>query len=202
MYGKESVMSRNISKVYTRTGDSGESSLVGGKRLPKDDQRFEAMGTVDELNAYVGNAATILINSKNESDDKSEEAMSQILLSIQNELFSICSILATPAETPYEGMPEISPTQIEAIESYIDSYQNEVGPLKGFTLPGGTMENAALHQCRTICRRAEREIIRLSRKEKVTPAILMYINRLSDLFFVLSRYVMKRAGKQEQIWSK
>ena len=195
-------MDIKISSVYTRTGDKGETSLLGGERMAKDHQKFEALGAVDELNSFAGTARTIFAEYPGKLTDRDKNFLERLLRKIQNELFDICSILATPEGKQYAGRPEISESQIAAIEESIDTCQKELAPLKNFILPGGTMGNAALHQCRSICRRAERNIIRLSRKEKIDPEIIKYLNRLSDLFFVLARYVNKKMREKEDIWDQ
>jgi cob(I)alamin adenosyltransferase len=123
-----------------------------------------------------------------------------LLLRIQNELFDVGSILATPAGKDYEGMPVILPEQVAELEKSMDAFQEDLEPLPSFTLPGGSFANASLHQCRSVCRRAEREMVRLSQEEELRPNILKYVNRLSDLFFVLSRYVAKLSGVPETLW--
>lgn len=190
----------NITRVYTRSGDQGETSLVGRVRISKGSQKLAAYGTIDELNTFVGMARTFLISDLGGLPQERRQEFDAWLLRIQNELFDVGSILATPAGKEYEGMPVILPGQIEALESLMDRFQVELSPLPSFTLPGGSFANASLHQCRSVCRRAEREIVRLSGEEELPPNVLRYVNRLSDLFFVMSRYVSKLCGIPEALW--
>ncbi|MCX7875980.1 MAG: cob(I)yrinic acid a,c-diamide adenosyltransferase [Melioribacteraceae bacterium] len=181
-------------KIYTKTGDKGETSLFGGKRVWKDDQRIKAYGTIDELNAQLGLTITEI---------KSEELI-DILKSIQNELFTICSDLATPFEVEIKNfnVPRINETYINKIEKLIDEFDAKIPTLKNFILPGGTKGASNLHLARTICRRAEREIVTLSKIEKINPTIEIYINRLSDLLFVFARYENHFQNVSDVVWQK
>lgn len=190
----------NITRVYTRTGDEGETSLVGRVRVSKASQKLAAYCTIDELNTFVGMARTILNSDLGGLQAEQRSEMDVLLLRIQNELFDVGSILATPANKSYDGMPIIIPDQIAALEVLMDRFQENLQPLPSFTLPGGCFANASLHQCRAVCRRAEREMVRLSKEEELPPNILKYVNRLSDLFFVMSRHVAKAAGVPETLW--
>jgi cob(I)alamin adenosyltransferase len=189
-----------ITRVYTRTGDRGETALVGGKRVPKDAARIEAYGTVDELNAALGLARAF--NAERLAKGEGHRWLDETLRRLQNELFDLGSELATPEDAVYEGMHRIGDAQIKELERLIDHCQKELPPLKSFVLPGGGRIGAALHQARTICRRAEREILRLSRAEPLAEGPLRYVNRLSDLLFVLSRWVAKRLGEPEYLWER
>jgi cob(I)alamin adenosyltransferase len=189
-----------ITRVYTRTGDRGETALVGGTRVPKDAARIEAYGTVDELNAALGLARAF--NAERLSEGEGHRWLDETLRRLQNELFDLGSELATPEDAVYEGMHRIGDTQVKELEKLIDHCQKELPPLKSFVLPGGGRIGAALHQARTICRRAEREILRLSRAEPLAEWPLRYVNRLSDLLFVLSRWVAKRLGEPEYLWER
>jgi cob(I)alamin adenosyltransferase len=189
-----------ITRVYTRTGDRGETALVGGKRVPKDAARIEAYGTVDELNAALGLARAF--NAERLAKGEGHRWLDEALRRLQNELFDLGSELATPEDAVYEGMHRIGDAQIKELERLIDHCQKELPPLKSFVLPGGGRIGAALHQARTICRRAEREILRLSRAEPLAEGPLRYVNRLSDLLFVLSRWVAKRLGEPEYLWER
>ena len=193
-------MAIRITRVYTRTGDDGMTALVGGKRVSKDAARIEAYGTVDELNAVVG-----LVRAWNEEGKGQRELhlrLDAILQEIQQELFDLGSELATPEDFTYDGMHRIGEEEVTRIERVIDECQEELEPLKSFILPGGGRISAQLHQCRTVCRRAEREILRLSRIENVGEWPLRYVNRLSDLFFVLGRWVGKNLGETEYLWQR
>jgi cob(I)alamin adenosyltransferase len=189
-----------ITKVYTRVGDKGETSLVGGKRVPKDSPRIDAYGTIDELNSIVGLAR--VFNEENLDAGEAHQFLDGVLCQIQDELFDLGSELATPPEFFQEGMYRVSEKEIERIEKLIDQCQKDLESLKSFILPGGGRVGAYLHQCRTVCRRAEREILRLSRAEEINHAVIKYINRLSDLFFVLSRWIAKQTGEQEYLWQR
>jgi len=189
-----------ITKVYTRTGDRGETALVGGKRLPKDAPRIEAYGTIDELNSIVGLAR--VFNEEKLSAGDAHRFLDLVLRQIQDELFDLGSELATPEDFSYPGMYRVSEREVKKLEQLIDECQKELGPLKSFVLPGGGRIGAYLHQCRTVCRRAERDILRLSRAEPLSEWPLKYVNRLSDLFFVLSRWISKQTGEQEYLWQR
>ena len=193
-------MAIRINRVYTRTGDDGMTALVGGKRVPKDAARIEAYGTVDELNAVVG-----LVRAWNEEGKGQRELhlrLDAMLQEIQQELFDLGSELATPEDFTYDGMHRMGEEEVTRIERVIDECQEELEPLKSFILPGGGRISAQLHQCRTVCRRAEREILGLSRIENVGEWSLRYVNRLSDLFFVLGRWVGKNLGETEYLWQR
>jgi len=192
-------MAIRITKVYTRHGDKGETHLVGGARVPKDDARIESYGTIDELNSVLG-----IVRAANDAAAPSatKTRLDQILRQVQNELFDLGSELATPPDAAWEGMIRIGAAQIEVLERTIDECQEELAPLKSFVLPGGGMIAAFLHQARTVCRRAERDILRLMRKEPVGEHVLGYVNRLSDLLFVLSRWVSHALGEPEYLWEK
>ncbi|MCZ6624555.1 MAG: cob(I)yrinic acid a,c-diamide adenosyltransferase [Deltaproteobacteria bacterium] len=193
-------MAIRITRVYTRTGDKGETALVGGRRVPKDSLRIEAYGTIDELNSIVGLAR--LFNEERLKEGEAHRFLDKVLRKIQDELFDLGSELATPADFTYAGMYRIGEGEIRKIEEIIDECQKELGPLKSFVLPGGGRIGGYLHQCRTVCRRAEREILRLSRVEEISEWSLKYVNRLSDLFFVLSRWVGKHLGEREYLWQR
>ncbi len=190
----------SITRVYTRTGDRGDTALVGGRRVPKDSPRIEAYGTVDELNAVVGLARTF--NEERLGDGEHHRRLDEVLRRIQNELFDLGSELATPPDAEYEGMFKVGPAQVEALERLMDECQKDLTPLKSFTLPGGGRINAFLHQARTVCRRAEREVLRLSRVEPIGEWPLRYLNRLGDAFFVLGRWVARHAGEREYLWER
>ena len=193
-------MAIRITRVYTRTGDRGETSLVGGKRVPKDSPRIDAYGTIDELNSIIGLAR--VFNEENLDAGEAHHFLDEVLCKIQDELFDLGSELATPPESFQEGMFRVSQSEIKNIEKLIDKCQENLQPLESFILPGGGRIGAYLHQCRTVCRRAEREILRLSREETISEWPLKYVNRLSDLFFVLSRWISKETGEREYLWQR
>jgi cob(I)alamin adenosyltransferase len=180
-----------INRVYTRRGDSGQTSLAGGQRLPKDDLRIEAYGTVDELNSFIGLAR--------ESARELPE-LDRILRRVQHELFNLGSILATIPQDVHPKQARITPAESEQLEREIDSMNEGLPPLRSFVLPGGSRVNAELHICRTICRRAERICVSLAATTEVDEEILKYLNRLSDALFVWSRWASHRLGVPETLW--
>jgi cob(I)alamin adenosyltransferase len=188
-----------ITKVYTRHGDKGETHLVGGRRVPKDDPRIESYGTIDELNAILG-----IVRAFNDAapDTPIAERLDAILRQVQNELFDLGSELATPPDAAWEGMIRIGAAQVRTLERTIDECQHDLKPLQSFILPGGGTIAAFLHQARTVCRRAERDVLRLMRREPIGDDVLRYVNRLSDLLFVLSRWVTHHLGEREYLWEK
>jgi cob(I)alamin adenosyltransferase len=181
-------------KVYTRGGDSGETSLFGGERVRKDHPRVEAYGAVDELNALIGLARTEL-----EGDD-----LQELLEGVQRSLFEVGGELATPGEGAKKGarksVPRVSDSHVEALEQAIDKLDVELAPLRAFILPGGSRGAALLHHARTVCRRAERRVVHLALEGSVPAGMIRYLNRLSDLLFVLARVVNRRQGIEEPIW--
>ena len=180
------------SRLYTRTGDKGETSLVGGTRVPKESPRLEAYGTVDELNSWLGLLAT--------SPALDATAVAE-LQAIQNTLFDIGAALATEATSPWQPvLPAEGATA--AIEAAIDRVDGELPPLREFVLPGGHADAARANVARTVARRAERRIIALSRTVAVEPFILRYMNRLSDYLFALGRYINVKSEIQEITWKK
>ncbi len=197
-------MTISITRVYTRTGDGGETSLVGGRRVPKDSPRIVAYGVVDELNAIVG-----LVRVFNEERLAAAGAtaerhrwLDEVLKKVQNQLFDLGSELATPPDAVYEGMFRMGEGEVTELEHLMDECQKDLEPLKSFILPGGGRVHGFLHQARTVCRRAERDLLALSRVEPVSEWTLRYLNRLSDLFFVLGRWVGKQTGEREYLWER
>jgi cob(I)alamin adenosyltransferase len=193
-------MAIRITRVYTRTGDRGDTRLVGGRKVPKDAQRIEAYGTIDELNAVLGLARSF--NDDLVGRNPASARLDAVLKRLQNELFDLGSELATPPEGTYEGMYRVGADEVTALERLIDECQRDLQPLSSFVLPGGGRVAAFLHQARTVCRRAEREILRLSRHEAVGEWPLKYVNRLSDLLFVLSRWIGHHLGEAEYLWER
>jgi cob(I)alamin adenosyltransferase len=193
-----------ITRVYTRTGDGGETALVGGRRVPKDSARIAAYGTIDELNAVIGLARVFNAEGTGgrTARAKAHAWLDALLRRLQNELFDLGSELATPPDAVYDGMWRVGRDQVTALERVIDECQRDLKPLRSFVLPGGGRVSGFLHQARTVCRRAEREILALSRREAVGPWPLAYVNRLSDLLFVLSRWVGRRLGETEYLWER
>jgi len=189
-----------ITRVYTRAGDKGDTALVGGRRVPKDSPRIEAYGTIDELNSVIGLARAF--NAESKRRGKRQRWLDLVLRRLQNELFDLGSELATPAESRYEGMFRVGASEVTALERLMDECQKELTPLKSFVLPGGGRVGGFLHQARTVCRRAERSVLALSRVEDIGEWPLMYVNRLGDLLFVLSRWVGKHLGETEYLWQR
>ena len=192
-------MAIRITRVYTRTGDQGSTALVGGSRVPKDSRRIRSYGAIDELNSVIGLARVF-------NDERVPRAartrLEGILKGLQNELFDLGSELATPPAAEYEGMYRIRPDAVRRLEVLMDQCQKELQPLNSFVLPGGGRVSGFLHLARTVCRRAERDILRLSRKEQIGDHVLPYVNRLSDLLFVLSRWIGHRCGETEYLWER
>jgi cob(I)alamin adenosyltransferase len=193
-------MAIRITRVYTRTGDGGETALVGGRRVAKDAPRIEAYGTIDELNAAIGLAR--VFNAERLKKGKDHRWLDEVFRRLQNELFDLGSELATPEDGVYEGMHRVSEAQVTALEKLMDKCQKDLKPLKSFVLPGGGRVGGFLHQARTVCRRAERRVLALARVETISPWPLKYVNRLSDLLFVLSRWVGHRLGETEYLWER
>jgi cob(I)alamin adenosyltransferase len=193
-------MAIRITRVYTRTGDGGDTALVGGRRVAKDSARIEAYGTVDELNSILGLAR--VFNAEQLTQHPKARRLDEMLRRLQNELFDLGSELATPADAIYEGMFRVGGAQVSALEQLIDECQKDLQPLKSFVLPGGGRVGGFLHQARTVCRRAERRILACSREEPIGDGPLKYVNRLSDLLFVLSRWVGKHLGETEYLWER
>lgn len=193
-------MTISITRVYTRTGDGGETSLVGGRRVPKDSPRIVAYGTIDELNAVLGLARTF--NEERLAEGEHHRRLDAILRKLQDELFDLGSELATPPEAVYEGMFRVGDTEVAELERLMDECQRDLEPLRSFILPGGGRISAFLHQARTVCRRAEREVLVLSRAEPVGEGPLRYVNRLGDLLFVLGRWVARHLGEKEYLWER
>ncbi len=193
-------MAVRINKVYTRTGDRGETALVGGHRVPKDSLRIEAYGTIDELNSIVGLAR--VFNEESLDAGEAHRFLDEVLCQIQDELFDLGSELSTPPEFFQQGMYRVGSGEIARLEKLMDKCQKDLEPLKSFILPGGGRVGAYLHQCRTVCRRAERDVLRLSRGEEINSDVIKYVNRLSDLFFVLSRWIAKQTGEPEYLWQR
>jgi cob(I)alamin adenosyltransferase len=179
-------------KIYTKRGDRGETDLFGGERVPKDALRVESYGAVDELNASLGVCAA----ASSHSDVRG------LIAEIQSTLFSLGSYLATPQATHREkaGIPEPSEEEVEALEKRIDGFEAELPPLERFILPGGTPAAASFQLARCICRRAERRCVALHHEEPLSEDLIRYLNRLSDLLFVLGRVENRRAGFQEPEW--
>lgn len=177
-------------KIYTKTGDKGTTALYGGKRLSKGDLKIEAYGTIDELNSFIGLTAAYL----------EEKEYHDLLIDIQSRLFDIGTHLAAETGKKNLILPEIPEAKITLLENYIDKMNEHLPELKFFILPGGSQAAATAHIARTVCRRAERCVVRLADQDEVPPIIIQYLNRLSDFLFVLARKFAKDANEQEIIW--
>lgn len=182
-----------MTKIYTRTGDAGETALFGGGRVPKSHPRVEAYGDVDELNAALGLARSIELMPR----------IDEVLVPLQRDLFAIGALLATPDRDKMKRHLEkasIDERRVSELERAIDDGDRELEPLKAFIIPGGTPKAAALHVARTVCRRAERRVIALMPSEEIPQIVVIYLNRLSDLLFTLARVANRRAGAGEVTW--
>lgn len=181
-----------LNRIYTRGGDKGQTHLAGGQRVAKDSLRIECYGTVDELNAFTGMARV--------SAAEAAPELAAILLRVQHELFNLGSILATKPEDVHPKQARITGVEIEQLEKEMDRMNEDLAPLRSFVLPGGSRLNTELHACRTICRRAERIAVGLAREEEIPPEAIQYLNRLSDAFFVWSRWANHVLGVPEVLW--
>ena len=189
-----------ITKVYTRTGDAGKTRLAGGQQVWKDDLRVEAYGTVDELNAAVGVARAFHAAERGRGEGAAK--LDAELRWIQNKLFDLGGLLATVPGQVFPNMPRVTEQDVRRLEHLMDRCQKDLPPLKEFILPGGGRVPSLLHQARTICRRAERDCVRLSRQEAVAGILITFLNRLSDALFVLARWVGKLNREPEHFWKR
>lgn len=184
-------------KIYTKTGDKGDTALYGGTRVSKASARVDSYGNIDELNSFIGLA---------KSEITEEKVLAQ-LKKIQFDLFTVGSESATPADKLILANGKsrlslmISDREIEELEQWMDEYETELEPLQYFILPGGGKSATALHVCRTVCRRAERGLVLLNETEEIRPELIKYLNRLSDYLFMLARYISKISGEQEEFWN-
>ena len=188
-----------INKVYTRTGDSGNTGLVGGQRISKDDIRIESYGEVDELNSIIGDCKYKVDSKVNECSEL--EALSNILYRIQHQLFNLGTTLATLPEDLNDQLPCITNSDIKQLEDEMDEFNKDLPTLHSFVLPGGSSINISLHKARTICRKAERRCVKLSKTSDLDSNVICYLNRLSDALFVWSRWANKIQGFEESIWN-
>ncbi len=188
-----------LNRIYTRGGDQGQTSLVGGQRAPKNSLRIECYGTVDELNSFIGLAGVTAAESARSAAPLIK--LASILRRVQHELFNLGSILATLPEDVGPQQPRVTAAEVEQLEREIDEANAELKPLRSFVLPGGSRLNAELHVCRTVCRRAERLVVALDQAETVPAEAIQYLNRLSDALFVWSRWANHALGADEVLWS-
>ena len=181
-----------LTKIYTRQGDEGHTKLSGGQLVAKNSARVQAYGSVDELNSHIGVAIALGLDS----------SLKESLSVIQNELFHLGSDLSFLEEDKATiAIPQIEARHVSHLESLIDELSNAVGPLENFILPGGTPGAAQLHVARTVCRRAERDVVSLSQQEAVGPQVTIYLNRLSDLLFMMARFENMQKGVAETLWN-
>lgn len=189
-------------KIYTKTGDGGETGLFGGPRVSKDDARIEACGAVDELNALLGTIRAA--GREGWAEDGWLPAMGEIerhLANVQAQLFAVgAELAAPPGAATRSGLPPIEPAWVEELERQIDAWEAVLQPLRHFILPGGTPLAASLHHARAVARRAERRVVGLHRRSPVSPAVLAYLNRLADFLFVAARAANHAQGMAEPVW--
>lgn len=178
--------------IYTKTGDGGTTSLVGGRRVDKDDPRVESYGTVDELGAHIGLLGEMVRSNNDE--------IHAYLKVVQHKLFDIQTLLATEEEDIAARLPQITPDDVTDLEQHIDALNATVPQLHNFVVAGGTMAGAQAHVCRTVCRRAERRVVTLSHTTDINANLRRYLNRLSDYLFVLSRHLVTAAGEREDLY--
>ena len=192
-------MSVYLSRIYTKTGDKGQTALVGGKMVSKDSPRIEAYGTIDELNSILG-----LVRKANRDEagpDSAKARIDAILQRVQNELFNLGSLLATLPEDLSDQQPRIEARHVEALEHVIDELNEHLPPLRSFTLPGGGWVSSYVHLARTVCRRAERVIVSLAAQEPIDAECVRYVNRLSDALYVIGRWNVRERGETEPLWT-
>ena len=185
-----------LNKIYTRSGDAGKTRLIGGEERWKDDDRVEAYGTVDELNAQIGLCRELI----KEADNNQFGSLIQTLKFVQNELYNLGTQLAVASGGYADNLPQLSDDAILKLESEIDTSNESLLELTSFVLPGGSVINAQFHIARNVCRRGERRVVCLSKKENVDSENIRYLNRLSDALFVWSRWVSKIIGDEENLW--
>jgi cob(I)alamin adenosyltransferase len=185
-----------LSRIYTRTGDSGDTGLTGGSRVPKDDLRIDVYGTVDELNAFVGLARSSALDQTQSKDD----SLARDLLRVQHQLFNLGSMLSTPPGQLKPTQPQVVPKDVDWLEQAMDRITPTLPELRSFVLPGGSSMNAILHVARAVCRRAERLCVTLRREGGCGDLEVRYLNRLSDALFVWSRRAAAQQGARETLW--
>ena len=188
----------HLNRIYTRAGDGGETRLAGGQRIAKDDPRIECFGAVDELNSFTGLARVTALELP---DGAGLRDFALTLKRVQHELFNLGSTLATLPEDLHPKQARITADDVRQLELDIDRANKDLAPLRSFVLPGGSRLEAELHVCRTVCRRAERLLVTLAREQAVPAEAVQYLNRLSDAFFVWSRWVNHVLGVEETLWS-
>ena len=190
------IFNIRLNKIYTRSGDTGKTRLIGGEERWKDDARVEAYGTVDELNAQIGLCRELI----KETGNKQFDSLIQTLKSVQNELYNLGTQLAVASGGDADNLPQLSDDAILKLESEIDTSNESLSELTSFVLPGGSVINSQFHIARNVCRRGERRVVCLSKKENVDSDNIRYLNRLSDALFVWSRWISNIIGDKENIW--
>jgi len=179
-------------RIYTKTGDTGQTSLYGGQRVDKDATQIQVVGEIDELNAYLG-----LARSANDNFQ-----INEVLQRVQHELFSLGAELGTPSNHHHKLTFQMAQQQVSQLEIDIDTLENELPPIRQFILPGGALSSSVLHLARTVCRRCERRVVALSKDQPVAPEIFQYLNRLSDLLFVVARLTNAKIGVADVFWTQ
>ena len=190
-----------LNRIYTRTGDGGETALAGGQKVSKDGLRCEAYGTVDELNAILGYVRAHVAAGDVELSELDRDRLDTWLAQLQQQLFNLGCDLCVLEEDRRDTTPTIRDENVTALEGWIDELNEDLDPLTSFILPGGDVVAASLHLARTVCRRAERVTVTLAREDSIAPRCVTYLNRLSDALFVTARWTAKRAGSVENLWS-
>jgi cob(I)alamin adenosyltransferase len=191
-----------LTKIYTKIGDKGKTMLATGEKVAKYSERIEAYGAVDELNSFMGELIDYYLHFSEKTDSSNDQVYQQ-LRAVQQELFDLGGELATPNEILDTSKQQVvTKDDISRLENEIDNFNEDLEPLKNFVLPGGHLLNSKAHICRTVCRRAERLIVKLSEKEIIREEVGIYINRLSDWFFVFSRFISKKFDTQEILWNQ
>jgi cob(I)alamin adenosyltransferase len=192
-------MSVYLSKIYTKAGDRGHTHLVGGQKVPKDSLRIEGYGDIDELNSIIGLVRRANLDEK--GPDAARAHIDHILERVQNELFNLGSLLATLPEDLTPQQPRVEERHVERLEREIDEMNENLPPLRSFTLPGGGQVSSWLHLARTVCRRAERRLVTLASAEPATDELAVkYVNRLSDMLYVMGRWNVRERGESEPLW--
>ena len=194
-------MTTGSAKIYTRTGDKGKTSLIGGTRVSKSNSRLEAYGTFDELNSVVGLLIEVLKSTPLPAAAPPIKTVDGLLTNIQNDLFNLGSHLACEDANLRTQLPSVTEVHIQELEKAMDEFSSELPPLKNFILPGGSRAGGFAHLARTVCRRAERATVALQETDHVEDDVIIYINRLSDFFFVLARHLNRLFGNEETIWA-
>jgi cob(I)alamin adenosyltransferase len=202
---EDTIMGHRLSKIYTRTGDDGTTGLGDGSRIDKDHPRMQAIGSVDELNSLIGLLIAELSDASEAADlsvDKNFDELAPILTQIQHDLFNLGGELSIPALSSVNGGGMVKDERVTELENTLDHLNDQLPPLKNFILPGGSRAASVCHLARAVCRRGERDMIGLGRDAEINRAGRHYLNRLSDLLFVMARLIARRNGGQEVLWQQ